>query len=302
MLEILVIALILDAILGEPDWLWTRVPHPAVLMGRLVSALERYLNTGTQRARKRKGLCALLIMIGVGITVGLGLSLMGSVIETILVAILLAQKSLVSHVQAVATGLSHSLDQGRFALSMIVSRDTAQMTQSQVARSAIESGAENLSDGVIAPAFWYLLLGLPGIITYKIINTADSMIGYKTERYLAFGWAAARCDDLVNLIPARLTAALIILTNAQWSDLHSIRAEANNHKSPNAGWPEAAMARAIGISLAGPRSYDGHPQHFPWIHPNGRKRPDAHDINRACDVLWQAWSLFLFGTVLLAMT
>ena len=233
---------------------------------------------------------------------GLGLSLMGSVIETILVAILLAQKSLVSHVQAVVTGLSHSLDQGRFALSMIVSRDTAQMTQSQVARSAIESGAENLSDGVIAPAFWYLLLGLPGIITYKLINTADSMIGYKTERYLAFGWAAARCDDVINLIPARLTAALMILTNALWSDRHSIRAEANNHKSPNAGWPEAAMARAIGISLAGPRSYDGHPQHFPWIHPNGRKRPDARDIDHACKVLWQAWSLFLFGTVLLAMT
>ncbi|NKX42641.1 cobalamin biosynthesis protein, partial [Rhodobacteraceae bacterium R_SAG2] len=173
---ILALAMLLDAALGEPDWLWRRLPHPAVLMGRLIGWGDRRLNHG--QASRAKGVALLLaLMIGAAL-LGWALSLFGPLIEIILAAILLAQRSLVEHLRAVADGLRQSLPAGRRAVAMIVSRDTAAMPADAVARSAIESGAENLSDGIIAPAFWFLLGGLPGLLVYKIVNTADSMIGY----------------------------------------------------------------------------------------------------------------------------
>ena len=249
---ILALAMLLDAALGEPEWLWRRLPHPAVLMGRLIGWGDRRLNHG--QARRAKGVALLLsLMIGAAL-LGWALSLLGPIIEIIIAAILLAQRSLVEHLRAVADGLRQSLPAGRRAVAMIVSRDTAEMTEDAVARSAIESGAENLSDGIIAPALWFLLAGLPGLLVYKIVNTADSMIGYRTPRYADFGWAAARMDDLLNLVPARLTALLIALPGGVLHHWRDIRADAALHRSPNAGWPEAAMARAIGVALAGPRS------------------------------------------------
>ncbi len=288
---ILCFALLLDAAFGEPDWLWQRLPHPAVLMGRLIGAADRRFNTGNDR--KAKGMLLLVtLMTGAGLLAGL-LSTLGPVVEILMVAVLLAQRSLVDHVRAVADGLRMSLPQGRRAVAMIVSRDTASMQEDNVARSAIESGAENLSDGVVAPAFWFLVAGLPGLLIYKIVNTADSMIGYRTPRHIDFGWAAARMDDLMNLIPARLTAILIALPAGVLHHCQAIRADAGRHRSPNAGWPEAAMARAIDVALAGPRSYAGEMQRFPWVNCAGARTIGAPAIDAAVTRLWQAWAVML---------
>lgn len=285
----LVFAMLLDALFGEPRFLWDRLPHPAVLMGRLVAFLDRTLNTGNDR--KSKGVLALAILCFSAAVLGSVLSQLGWVIEIIIAAILLAQKSLVDHVKAVATGLRISIAQGRFAVSMIVSRDTKNMTESQIARSAIESAAENFSDGVIAPAFWFLIGGLPAMLIYKFVNTADSMIGYKTKKYLEFGWASARFDDVLNWVPARISMLLIVAFAKQPINLKAIISEAKQHKSPNAGWPEAAMARAIDVALAGPRSYDGKLQQLPWVNETGRQNITANDVDSATRILWRAWNL-----------
>lgn len=294
---LLVLALLLDAALGEPRWLWSRLPHPAVLMGRLVSALDNRLNSG--RHKTRNGIATVAVLMGAGWAAGWLISLAGPVAEVIAAAILLAHRSLVSHVAAVASGLRGSLDQGRAAVAMIVSRETAQMDESQVARGAIESAAENMSDGVVAPAFWFLLGGLPALVVYKWINTADSMIGYRNETYREFGWAAARLDDMLNIFPARLTALMIALPARVW-DLRGIAADAGLHRSPNAGWPEAAMSRALGIALSGPRSYDGRLQHFPWVNPDGRRHLKTVDIDASIAILWQAWGVMLVLVAALA--
>lgn len=288
---ILALAMLLDAALGEPEWLWRRVPHPAVLMGRLIATLDTRLNTGNDK--RARGVVTLLAIMSIAGVIGLLLSLLGPVVEGIAAAILLAQRSLVDHVRAVAAGLRQSLPQGRNAVAMIVSRDTADMPRDAVARSAIESGAENLSDGVIAPAFWFLIGGLPGMMVYKMVNTADSMIGYRTPRHADFGWAAARLDDVLNLIPARLTALLIALPGAVLHHLPAIRADASHHRSPNAGWPEAAMARSIDVALSGPRAYDGRMQQFPWVHVTGARDIGPPEIDAAVTRLWQAWGVML---------
>jgi adenosylcobinamide-phosphate synthase len=288
---LLFLAMLLDAALGEPEWLWRRVPHPAVLMGRAVAWCDNKLNMG--QARRAKGLAAIAGLVVAAAVTGQILSLLGPVVEVLVVAILLAQRSLVAHTNAVADGLRLSLPAGRRAVAMIVSRDTADMSPSAVARSAIESASENLSDGVIAPAFWFLIGGLPGILIYKVVNTADSMIGYRTPRHKDFGWASARLDDLLNLIPARLTALLIALTSGVINDWRAIAGDARLHRSPNAGWPEAAMARALGVALAGPRAYDGAMQNFAWVHPAGRRTLAAADVDAAIRRLWQAWGVML---------
>ncbi len=288
---LLACALCLDAALGEPDWLWSRLRHPAVIIGMAINWLDDRLNTG--QWRQIKGLVVLVLLVGMACAIGLALTLLGSVVEILVCAILLAQKSLVSHVRDVGDGLRVSLSDGREMVARIVSRDTADMTEAQVARSAIESAAENLSDGVIAPAFWFLIAGLPGLLVYKAVNTADSMIGYRNDRYLEFGWASARFDDLLNLIPARLTGVMILAISRQWSQLSDIAQDARQHKSPNAGWPEAAMARALNVALAGPRSYDGQVQDLAWVNGSGQREIGAYEVFRACDMLWTVWGLVL---------
>lgn len=295
---VLVLALLLDALLGEPEWLWSRVPHPAVLMGRAISWCDATLNTGT--FRKGAGVLTLFVLISGAALVGWGLGLAGPVVEVVVGAILLAQKSLVQHVSAVASALRTSLEQGRNCVGRIVSRDTQEMDDSQVARSAIESAAENLSDGVMAPAFWLLIGGLPGVLIYKVVNTADSMIGYRTPKYEQFGWAAARTDDLLNLIPARFTALMIALISGQ-KDWRAVMQDARRHRSPNAGWPEAAMSRALGIALSGPRAYDGKMQDFAWVNPAGRKSLGPDDIDAAVAMLWKAWGGILVFVLVIAV-
>ena len=295
----LVLAMLLDAVFGEPRMLWDRLPHPAVLMGRLVAFLDRTLNTGQDR--KSKGVLALSVLCFTAAVIGSVLSQFGWVIEIIVAAILLAQKSLVDHVRAVAKGLRTSIEEGRFAVSMIVSRDTKDMNEAQVARSAIESAAENFSDGVIAPAFWFLIGGLPAMLVYKFVNTADSMIGYKTEKYLEFGWASARFDDLLNWIPARLSMLLIVVFAKQPVNFRAIVSEAKRHKSPNAGWPEAAMARAINVALAGPRSYDGQLQQLHWVNETGRQTITADNVDAAVRILWRAWNLAWIAIIVVSL-
>ena len=296
---ILLLALLLDAALGEPRWLWERFPHPAVLMGRAVGWMDDTLNAGT--LRHLKGI-ATMAALGLGaIVLGLALQTLGGVVEVIIAAILLAHRSLVDHVRAVADALRQSLPEARRAVGRIVGRDTAQMDEAAIARGAIESAAENFSDGVVAPVFWFLVAGLPGLLLYKITNTADSMIGYRTPKHEAFGWAAARFDDLLNLIPARLTALLIAATHGLLGARLEMIRDARLHRSPNAGWPEAAMARALNVALAGPRSYDGALREFPFVNDAGRKTIGATDVERACLSLWRCWGVMLGILALIAV-
>ena len=297
--SLLILAMMLDALMGEPKWLWSRVTHPAVLMGNLIKWCDQNFNTSKQA--KRNGILTLVALIICGLFIGLILEAAGDIVTILCAAILLAQKSLVQHVLTVADALRLSLSEGRQQVAMIVGRETAQMDETAVARGAIESAAENLSDGVIAPAFWFLVGGLPGLVIYKFVNTADSMIGYKTEQHKDFGWASARFDDLLNLIPSRLTAFLIALPAGVHTQWRSIKSDANKHRSPNAGWPEAAMARAIDVALSGPRIYDGQLQHFPLVHADGRHIAGAIDIDAACTILWKAWAAALLIIILFAI-
>ncbi|WP_424832624.1 adenosylcobinamide-phosphate synthase CbiB [Ruegeria sp.] len=288
---LLICAMCLDAALGEPDWLWSRIRHPAVIIGNGIAWLDKRLNHGTHR--RLKGLAVAACLVLTAVAAGKILSVLGPLAEIVICAVLLAQKSLVSHVRNVADGLQNSLQEGRNTVALIVSRDTRDMSEAQVSRSAIESAAENLSDGVIAPAFWFLVGGLPGLLVYKTINTADSMVGYRNEKYLEFGWAAARLDDLLNLIPARLTCLMIVALSGQWMHWPQIVADARRHISPNAGWPEAAMARALNVALAGPRSYDGQVRDLAWVNGDAPRDIGAAEIFRACDMLWNVWGLAL---------
>ncbi|MBW7922300.1 MAG: cobalamin biosynthesis protein CobD [Rubellimicrobium sp.] len=286
--------------MGEPRILWDRWPHPAVLAGRWVAALDQAMNKG--RDRRMKGVLAVLVLVsGAGVTGWILAALPGRWAELVVLAVLVAQRALVDHVRAVGDALRISVPSGRLMVARIVGRDTAAMDEAAVARAAVESAAENLSDGVVAPVFWYVLAGLPGLLVYKIVNTADSMIGHRTERHEAFGWAAARLDDVLNWIPARLTALLIWLVSPQlWSQAvwRLVRADARRHASPNAGWPEAVMARALNIALAGPRIYGGRVMDAPFVNQTARRDIGAAEVAQAVRVLWQVWAVLLVVAML----
>jgi adenosylcobinamide-phosphate synthase len=292
----LFLALLLDAIFGEPKWLWSRVPHPAVLMGKCIGWADAHFNAG--KNRKAKGIALLIVLVILGGLIGWALSFI-PYFEIFGAAILLAHKSLLQHVKAVAKGLNSAVEDGRTAVAMIVGRDTKDMDAPAVARAAIESAAENFSDGVIAPAFWFLIGGLPGIVIYKMVNTADSMIGYLTPQHAEFGWAAARFDDLLNLIPARLTFVLLFpFGRHSVLNIRLAVEDAGQHRSPNAGWPEAALARALDLALSGPRAYHGALRDYPWVNRSGRKSATQSDIHAACFRLWFAWLAIMIGCLI----
>ncbi len=295
----LILALILDAILGEPKQIWDRIPHPAILMGRLIDRADIAFNNGRHKRLKGTALIAALSIAAYLIGKIIAWIPDFGLLEVLVAAILLAHRSLIDHVSAVATALRINTEEGRTAVARIVGRDTSTLDQSGISRAAIESAAENFSDGVIAPAFWFLLLGLPGILIYKIVNTADSMIGYLTPKHAEFGWASARLDDLMNWVPARLTGALFCLISRKTATWATMREDAEYHRSPNAGWPEAAMAGTLDIALSGPRSYDGQLTQDPFVNAAGRRDLTAKDIERSISVLWKAWGLFLALTFLL---
>ncbi len=289
LIEVLIIALVLDALPGDPDWLWRQLSHPVAVIGRLIGVADRKFNTG--RHRRRNGVLVILILTLAAAVFGMVIGQLpgGGFLELAFCTILLAQKSLVQHISAVARGLESSLQAGRSAVAMIVGRDANALDEDGVARSAIESAAENFSDGVVAPAFWFLLLGLPGMLVYKTVNTADSMIGYRTEKYEEFGWAAARLDDLMNWIPARIAGMVICATHTSLRAVRVMHRDAPLHRSPNAGWPEAAMAAVLGVAISGPRIYDGQQTSDPFVHAEGRRALSAADIDRAVAVLWRGW-------------
>lgn len=269
-------------------------------MGRCVDWIDQRFNKGEHK--RIKGAISFGALVIAAYVLGLILqAIPGIWVDVIVAAILFAQKSLLQHVNAVADALRISVGDGRRAVAMIVSRDTSAMDQSAVARSAIESGAENFSDGITAPVFWFALLGLPGLLVYKITNTADSMIGYKTPRHLEFGWAAARFDDLLNWVPARLTALIMGFVTPRRPDPQTIMRDASLHLSPNAGWPESAMAHGHDIALAGPRSYHGELRSYPYVNEDGRTALTPDDINATTSTLWKTWAVLVGIAAIIAL-
>ncbi|MCY1644435.1 adenosylcobinamide-phosphate synthase CbiB [Methylorubrum sp. SL192] len=304
-LGILALALLIEAMAGYPDRLYRALGHPVTWIGRLIAALERRLNRGAPRTRRLGGILALTGLLATVAAVTLGLTALagltghgfGLVVLAILAASLPAQRSLFVHVRRVSAALrTEGLAGGRTAVSMIVGRNPESLDEAAVCRAAIESLAENFSDGIVAPAFWIGAGGLTGGALYKAINTADSMIGHRTPRYEAFGWASARLDDLVNLPASRLTALLLIAAAALSRDVsaagawRAIRRDAGRHRSPNAGWPEAAMAGALGLRLAGPRIYGDTRVEDAWM-GDGRAEANPDDIVRALKLYRTACAL-----------
>ena len=306
------LALVIERFIGYPDSLGRAIAHPVQWIGSLMTWLDTLLNPESRPASRLAGVAALLLLLMVsgGLAVAAALALRhlpyGWIAEAIIATPFLAQKSLSDHVRAVATGLDQSLADGRRAVARIVGRDPEALDQSGVARAALESLGENTSDGIVAPAFWLALLGLPGIVLYKAINTADSMIGHKSPRYLEFGWASARLDDLVNLPAARLTglllaaAALFSSRDHAKAALTAMRRDAHRHVSPNAGWPESALAGALGIRLGGPRSYGGRHVELAAM-GDGRSELDSSDIRAGLSLYGRALSLLTALVVVLAL-
>jgi len=290
---ILLLALAIDALIGWPDALYRKIGHPVTWLGKLISHMDKSLNRMEWHppTRRLMGLLTAAFIILICIVSGqiiqnaVGQGILGFLISVLLAWPLLASRSLYSHVKDVAQPLElMDLRSAREAVSMIVGRDPKQLDTAGVGRAAIESLAENTSDGVVAPIFWGLIFGLPGILAYKAINTMDSMIGYKTPKHLDFGWAAARIDDLANWVPARLTGLIIaMMSGTPNTALQTIRRDAGKHRSPNAGWPESAMAAALGVRLSGPRSYHDKQTNDPWLYAEGRD-VEGSDVTRALAV------------------
>jgi adenosylcobinamide-phosphate synthase len=286
--------MLIELCIGYPERLVRVIGHPVTWIGALIGGLDRLFNRDmTPALRRLAGILAVAIALGVvgAITFVVQWQLLrlpfGVVPVAVLASALIAQRSLHRYVANVASTLERQdLDAGRKAVSHIVGRDTARLDRAGIARAAIESLAENFSDGIVAPVFWLVVAGLPGAALYKAINTADSTIGHRTRRYADFGWAAARLDDLVNLPASRFAALLLILASVLRKDAsagaawRAVRRDAARHRSPNAGYPEAAMAGALGLSLAGPRFYAGIHVEDAFM-GDGRREAEAEDIRRA---------------------
>ena len=298
-LLVALVALVLDAAIGWPAWLYAHISHPVVWMGRLIGWCEARLNRGERRVIK--GLITVIVVVSAVavptaiVATGLRGLPFGWLIEGVLCWPLVAARSMHSHVAAVARPLlAGDLAGARQAVAMIVGRDVSRANEHAIARAALESLAENTSDGVVAPLFWAVVAGLPGIAAYKAINTMDSMIGHRNTRYELFGRVAARLDDVVNLPASRLTAALFALAGGWGAAWRAVRADARRHRSPNAGWPEAAMAGALGVRLSGPRIYGDRVAHEPWLN-GGARDPGAKDLARGLAVYRRAMSLLAAG-------
>jgi adenosylcobinamide-phosphate synthase len=314
-LLVLVGALALEAAFGYPDRLYQRIGHPVTWIGSLIATLDARLNKDGESADARRvsGIVALGILV---ITTGLIAWTVERILEhrsfgafliAILASTLIASRSLFDHVGEVARALDQGgLEGARQAVGRIVGRNPQTLDEHGVARAAIESLAENSSDGVVAPAFWFAIFGLPGLVVYKAINTADSMIGHRTPRHEAFGWAAARLDDLVNLPASRLTGLLFAMAavftpGASPADaLEAMSRDASKHRSPNAGWPESAMAGALGLKLNGPKTY-GNTRVEDAYMGDGRRDATAEDIQAALRLATTAWVIAIVILLLLAV-
>jgi adenosylcobinamide-phosphate synthase len=304
-LVVVLLALTFDAIIGDPDWVWRRIAHPVVLIGNAIAWLDRMLNRESWSATGRKiaGTATVVLLVAAATLLGyvieraLPRGISGDIVLGLMASVLIAQNSLYRHVARVRDAFADGgLDTARGAVGMIVGRDPKSLDEHGVCRAAIESCAENFSDGVVAPVFWLALLGLPGLIAYKAINTADSMIGHRSARHIDFGWAAARLDDLANLIPARIAGVLLVLATPLANGsvpgtLRTMLRDASKHRSPNAGWPESAMAGGLGLALAGPRRYAESVVDDPYLNAEGRIDAVPYDISRALRMLVAACAI-----------
>lgn len=312
---IILLAFIVDALAGDPKWLYRNIPHPVVLLGNLIAIAEDNFNKADLGDRSRFVHGAIISGAVIALATGVGILIaslcaghpVGLILLAVLASSLIAWRSLYDHVTDVAMGLGESLEAGRKAVSHIVGRDPDSLDESAISRAAIESLAENFSDGTVVPVFFFALLGLPGICAYKAVNTLDSMIGHRNERYEYFGKAAARIDDAVNYIPARLTAFLIVIAavlvkgaNAKGA-IRAMFRDARYHRSFNAGWPEAAMAGALGIALAGPRIYDGVEVTDQWMNGEGTRDVGPAHIFRALRLYRVAGGLIMASLLALAL-
>jgi len=293
----MLVAMAVDAVLGWPGALFARIGHPVTWLGGLIGALDARWNrsSDTPTMRRLAGAAAALIVIALAAAAGWALQRVlpegwsGVILTGVLAWPFVALRSLYDHVAAVRDPLcAGNAEAARKAVSMIVGRDPNQLDEAGIARATIESLAENASDGIAAPLFWGALFGLPGVVGYKAINTLDSMVGHRSERHESFGWAAARIDDVANFIPARLTGLLFALTGPAPRDaLSRMVKDARHHRSPNAGWPEAAMAGSLGVRLCGPRSYHSEIADEPWLN-GGARDPLVVDISRALEIYVRA--------------
>lgn len=301
-------ALVIDAALGWPPAVYRRIGHPITWIGALISVLETRWNTGAPSPRRLKGASLVVVVVfAVGVPAWLAQAAVPSGWPGIMAAAVLAwpwlaARSLYEHVAAVAAPLdAGDLESARSAVAMIVGRDPAHLDEAGIARAGLESLAENASDGVVAPLFWGALLGLPGLVAYKAINTLDSMIGHRSEKYRDFGMAAARLDDLVNLIPARLTGLVFAIISGRGAAFKVMWRDARQHRSPNAGWPEAAMAGALGVRLSGPREYGDQVADEPWLNPSAPD-PDADAMRRGLRLYARGMVLCGLGLVGVALS
>ena len=303
-------ALLIERFVGYPRQVFETISHPVVWIGALITKLDLSLNlpgVPWKEGRVRGALTVALLIAVTFVPAYIATSVLdnlrlGWLFEALLATSLIAQKSMRDHVQAVFDALGRSLPEARTAVSMIVGRDPSSLDESGVAKAALESLAENTSDGIVAPVLWYALLGLPGIAVYKAINTADSMIGHKSEKYLHFGWASAKLDDLVNLPASRLTGLLFAAAHfSRFGQIVKImRRDAPQHGSPNAGWPEAAMAAALDLKFGGPRSYQGERVDLPFM-GEGRSDMTRNDIRSGLKLYDRAMWLLFAGMVVLAI-
>ena len=271
-----------DRLLGDPEGWW----HPIVSFGKAIAAGERRLNRGEQR-RSKGAIFSLALIVGTYLATALLLGLAGMISEPLRIALVavgvfycLAGKTLASEVRMVFEAVERSTEAGRQQVSRIVGRDTSRLSPQEIRTAALETLSENLSDGVIAPMFWFLLLGLPGMMAYKMVNTLDSMIGYRSERYRDFGACAARIDDVANFVPARLTACLMLLVSGKWRHWDFVRRYGRAHASPNSGYPESALAAILDCRFGGTHDYFGQPVEKPYIGTNDRLLTSA-DMERA---------------------
>lgn len=288
-----------EALFGYPDWLYRRLGHPVTWLGAAIDGLDRMLNRPTFGAAWRYALGTLTTIAAVLLSAGAGLAismllpatLVGLCAEAVIASSLICSRSLYGHVAAVSVPLEGGkLSDARTAVAQIVGRETAQLQQEGIARAAIESLAESASDGVVAPVFWGVLFGLPGLAAYKAINTLDSMIGHRDPRHAAFGGFAARLDDLANLVPARLTGLLFATVSLKPDAFGAMWRDARRHRSPNAGWPESAAAGALGVRLSGPRVYGKRIADEPWLNAGGRE-PDSKDLRNGLKLYCRAMIL-----------
>lgn len=282
-------------LLGDPQWL----PHPIIGFGKIISWGERKLNHKNKRKLKGALFSLLLIALTFGITYIFILFLnrihlyLGTLISSIIVFYCLAGKTLITEVKNTFLAVNESLEFGRIHVSRIVGRDTSQLNEQQIKTAALETLSENLSDGVIAPLFWYMLLGVPGMLAYKMINTLDSMIGYKNERYKEFGCWAARIDDVVNYIPSRLTSFMMVIVSGKLSVFSFIRKYSRQHASPNSGYPEAALAGILNCQFGGPNIYFGKIVDKPYIGDNP-KILTMQDMKTAISINHRSEALMVF--------